>query len=202
MPRLWCQPADRRFSLSNCFSTYFVWVCIPYKHTAFHSLILPILRLPSVSARQTSKSLECRNKACACKAKKSYHIQPILQSLHWLPVTHCILSKVLIICFNIPSWANTLNIFLIWYNSTLPPENDISASDIRTFVTPRVNTASIWQKIILIYASPSVWNSLPWSLTHHWIFFHHSKLLLKPKFLKSVSNLVVFFTATCISDLS
>ena len=35
-----------------------------------------------------------------CKAKKYHHIQPILQGLHWLPVTHRIQYKISTICFN------------------------------------------------------------------------------------------------------
>ena len=35
-----------------------------------------------------------------CKAKKSDHIHPILETLHWLPVTHCIQYKISTICFN------------------------------------------------------------------------------------------------------
>ena len=35
-----------------------------------------------------------------CKAKKSDHIHPILETLHWLPVTHRIQCKMSTICFN------------------------------------------------------------------------------------------------------
>ena len=35
-----------------------------------------------------------------CKAKKSDNIHPILEPLHWLPVTHCIQYKISTICFN------------------------------------------------------------------------------------------------------
>ena len=35
-----------------------------------------------------------------CKAKKSDHIHPILETLHWLPVTHRIQYKFSTICFN------------------------------------------------------------------------------------------------------
>ena len=35
-----------------------------------------------------------------CKAKKSDNIHPILETLHWLPVTHCIQYTILTICFN------------------------------------------------------------------------------------------------------
>ena len=35
-----------------------------------------------------------------CKVKKSYHIYPILETLHWRPVTHRIKYKISTICFN------------------------------------------------------------------------------------------------------
>ena len=35
-----------------------------------------------------------------CKAKKSDHIRPILETLHWLPVTHRIQYKTSTICYN------------------------------------------------------------------------------------------------------
>ena len=40
-----------------------------------------------------------------CKAKKSDHIHPILETQHWLPVTHRIQYKISTICFNSISGA-------------------------------------------------------------------------------------------------
>ena len=94
-------------------------------------------RLPSVLTRQTSKSSECSSKACVtvCKAKKSDHIHPILETLHWLPVTHHIQYKISTICFN--SISGTAPQYLSDLLQPYTPARQLrSASDTRTFVIP------------------------------------------------------------------
>ena len=56
-------------------------------------------RLFSVSAWQTSKKFRTLQYSLHVRLRNSYHIQPILQSLHWPPVTHCIQCKISAICF-------------------------------------------------------------------------------------------------------
>ena len=108
-----------------------------------------------------------------CKAKKSDHIHPILEILHWLPVTHRIQYKISTwlpvthriqykistICFN------SISVTAPQYLSNLlqpytPARQLLSASDTRTFVTPRVNTKTFGERSFS-YAGPSVWNNLP-----------------------------------------
>ena len=99
-----------------------------------------------------------------CKAKKSYHIHPILETLHWLPVTHRIQYKISTICFNFISGTapQYLSDLLQPY---IPARQLRSASDTGTFVIPRVNTKTFDERSFS-YAGPSVWNNLPQTLRH------------------------------------
>ena len=77
---------------------------------------------------------------------KSDHIQPILQSLHWLPVTHRIQYKI-----STSSFTSTRKLH--------------SASDTPTFVIPRVNTMLFGERPFS-YTGLSVWHNLPRSVHH------------------------------------
>ena len=99
-----------------------------------------------------------------CKAKKSDHIHPSLETLHWLPVTHRIQYKISTICFN--SISGTAPQYLSDLLQPYTPARQLrSASDTRTFVTPRVNTKTFGERSFS-YAGPSVWNNLPQTLRH------------------------------------
>ena len=68
----------------------------------------------------------------ACKATKFDHIHPILETLHWLPVTHRIQYKILTICFN--SISGTAPQYLSDRLQSYTPARQLrSASDTRTF---------------------------------------------------------------------
>ena len=98
-----------------------------------------------------------------CKAKKSYHIHPILETLHCLPVTHRIRYKISTICFN--SISGTAPQYLSDLLQPYTPARQLrSASDTRTFAPPpppppRVNTKTLGERSFS-YAGPSVWNNL------------------------------------------
>ena len=99
-----------------------------------------------------------------CKAKESDHIHPILETLHWLPVTHRIQYKISTICFH--SISGTAPQYLSDLLQPYTPARQLrSASDTRTLVTPRVNTKTFGE-ISFSYAGPSVWNSLPQTLRY------------------------------------
>ena len=75
--------------------------------TLLFSLVLSPLdycnSLPSCCPQYLLDKLQKLQNAAAqlvCKSKKSDHIQPILQSLHWPPVTHHIQYKISTVCFN------------------------------------------------------------------------------------------------------
>ena len=98
------------------------------------------------------------------KAKKSDHIQPILLSLHWLPVTHRIQYRISSICFN--SLSGKFRQYLSdLIQPDTPTRNSRSASYTHTFVIPRVNTKLFGERLFS-YTGPSVWNNLPRSVRH------------------------------------
>ena len=84
-----------------------------------------------------------------CKAKKSDHIHPILETLHWLPVTHRIQYKISTICFN--SISGRAPQYLSDLLQPYTPARQLrSASDTRTFVTPPCKHKNIWWKIFFL----------------------------------------------------
>ena len=103
-----------------------------------------------------------------CKAKKSDHIHPILETLHWLPVTYRIQYKISTICFN--SISRTAPQYLSDLFQPCTPARQLrSASDTRTFVPPPPPLPYKQKKIgerSFSYAGPSVWNNLPQTLRH------------------------------------
>ena len=99
-----------------------------------------------------------------CKAKKSNHVQPILKSVHWLPVTHRIQYKISTICFKSLSCKSPQ--YLSDLKQPYSPTGKLrSASDTRTFVIPRVNTKLFGERSFS-HTDPSVWNNLPRSVRH------------------------------------
>ena len=93
-----------------------------------------------------------------CKVKKSDHIHPILETA-WLPVTHRIQYKINSISGTSPQYLSDL------LHPYTPARQLRSASDTRTFVTPRVNTKTFGESSFS-YAGPSVWNNLPQTHRH------------------------------------
>ena len=125
-----------------------------------------------------------------CKAKKSDHIHPVLETLHWLPVTHRIQYKISTICFNSISGTapQYLSDLLQPYN---PSKQLRSASDTRTFVTLRVNAKTFGERSFS-YAGPSVEQFCPQTLRHS-DSTSSFKAALKTNLLIIISKL--FFTA-------
>ena len=81
----------------------------------------------------------------ACKAKKSDHIHPILENLHWLPVTHRIRYKISTICFN--AISGTAPQYLSDLLQPYTPARQLrSASDTWTSCKHK----SIWWKIFFL----------------------------------------------------
>ena len=99
-----------------------------------------------------------------CKAKKFDHIHPILETLHWLPVTYRIQYKISTICFSSISGTAPQYLSDLLQPYTLARQLR-SASDTQTFVTRRVNTKTFGERSFS-YAGPSVWNNLPQTLRH------------------------------------
>ena len=98
------------------------------------------------------------------KAKKSDFVHPIHETLHWLPVTHCIQYKIATSCFS--SIYGTAPQYLSDLLQPYTPARQLrSASDTRTFVIPRVNPKTFGERSFS-YAGPSLWNNFPQTLRH------------------------------------
>ena len=113
-------------------------------------------------AQNVAARLVC--KAKKSKAKKSDQIHPILETLHWLPVTHRIQYKISTICFN-SIYRPAVHYLSDLLQPYTPARKVRSASDTRTFVTPRVNSKTFGERSFS-YAGPSVWNNFPQTLRH------------------------------------
>ena len=101
-------------------------------------------------------------KKVKCKGIKKKKVQPVFQSLHWLPVTHHIRYKISTICFSSLSGKSPQ-----YLSDTVQPYTLTrklhSASDTHTFVIPCVNQNYLAKDHSL---NPSVWNKLPQSVRH------------------------------------
>ena len=94
-----------------------------------------------------------------CKAKKSHHIQPIFQSLHWLSVTHRIRYKISTNRFNSLSGKSPQNLSDLLFNHTLQPENYVlhpscKHRTIRRKIIPLCRPICLEQSASV---SPSLW---------------------------------------------
>ena len=94
--------------------------------------------------------------------KKSDHISPLLNQLHWLPVSQRIQYKVLSLCYksvnnSAPAYlSNVLHIYT-------PSRSLRSASDPLCLRIPRTKLATVGPRAFSV-SGPSSWNKLPLSL--------------------------------------
>ena len=68
-----------------------------------------------------------------CRAKQLDHVQPILQSLHWLPIRACIQYKISTLCFSVitctgPQYLSKL-LHLYTPSRDLPSSTDMHSQD-------------------------------------------------------------------------
>ena len=100
-----------------------------------------------------------------CRAKKLDRVQPILQSLQWLPIRARIQYKISTLCFNVITGTGPqyLSELLRLYT----PSRDLwSSADTRILKIPRSNSKAFGQRSFS-HVGPSTWNGLPYT-------FHHS----------------------------
>ena len=142
-----------------------------------------------MSAGQTSKSSERCSTACMWNLTISSLFFKVCTGYQW----HIVFNIKQQPSASTPSLANPLSIFLILYNHTLQPENDV------LHLTLVPSSSLVWKQNYsatdhsLIPAHSSETICLGQSVTP--ILLHHSNLLLKPTCSKTVSNLPVFSTA-------
>ena len=131
--------------------------------------LLATLRLPSYICYTNYKRVQNAAITLVCKAEKSDHIQPILQSLHWLPVTHRIQYKIWTICFAALSGKSPQCL-----TDLVQPDNPIRK--LRSCIwhpflpQPSCKRKTIWRKIILLY-QPTFLEQSALIIPPLWYFF-------------------------------
>ena len=100
----------------------------------------------------------------ALKAKRSDHVQPLLISLHWLPVQARIDYKLATLCHAF--FCNTAPSYLSDLLSVYSPSRELrSSADTRILRIPHIKT-NAFGKRSFSHAAPSVWNTLPRELRY------------------------------------
>ena len=93
------------------------------------------------------------------RVKKSDHITPHLQTLHWLPVEERINYKIACLCFRAVNSSGP--VYLSDLVTLYTPSRTLrSSSDTLTLSVPRVATKTFGERSFF-YAAPKIWNSLP-----------------------------------------
>ena len=105
-----------------------------------------------------------------CRAKQQQqqqkldHVQPILQSLHWLPIRARIQYKISKLCFNVITGTGPQYLSELLHPYT--PSRDLrSSADTRILKIPLSNSKAFGQRSFS-HVGPSTWNCLPYSLRH------------------------------------
>ncbi len=92
------------------------------------------------------------------RTRKYDHISPVLSTLHWLPIKHCIDFKFLLIQFK------ALNGLAPQYLSTLlsnySPPRPLRSQNSGHLIIPRISKSTAGG-ISFFYLAPKLWNNLP-----------------------------------------
>ena len=134
------------------------WFHTPFTHCSsnpnsrlcFHSVPLGLLQLAT--------------RWLICRAKKLDHVQPILQSLHWLPIRAQIQYKISTLCFNVITGTGPQYLSELFHLYT-PSRNLRSSADTRILKITRSNPKAFGQRSFS-HVGPSTWNGLPYTLRH------------------------------------
>ena len=123
--------------------------------------------LAGIPQHLTDKLQKVQNSACRLifRAKKYDHIQPLMQKLHWLPISSRIKHKTANICFNSftdPHFPVYLSELLLPYT---PSRQLRSSSDSRILSIPRTRTKTTGNRSFSFHA-PTFWNQLPSHIRH------------------------------------
>ncbi len=89
--------------------------------------------------------------------KKSSHITPILQSLHWLPVVKRITFKILLLVYY--SLHSIAPAYLQNSLTVYAPSRSLRSSNSQSLQVPRVKRS--WGDRSFSYLGPKLWNDLP-----------------------------------------
>ena len=90
------------------------------------------------------------------RVKKSDHITPVLQKLHWLPVKSRINYKILLLTYKALNAPSYLSDFLDTYR----PSRNLRSSGKHLLTTKKTNTVNYGDRAFSVCA-PKLWNNLP-----------------------------------------
>ncbi|XP_078020681.1 uncharacterized protein LOC144459834 [Epinephelus lanceolatus] len=109
------------------------------------------------------------------------HITPVLQKRYWLPISHCIQYKILLLTTWPPPNSQT-------YSTTTPPPHSLRSSEGNLLALPPRTKHQTWGDRAFSVATPTLWNSLPKSI-RDCTDPHTFKSLLKTHLFKLAFNL-------------
>ena len=97
------------------------------------------------------------------RSRKYEHITPVLKQLHWLPVSHRIIYKILLITYKAinglaPDYIKALL-------QTYTPSRNLRSSSKNLLKVPSVRLVNYGQRSFF-FAAPKLWNSLPDNIRH------------------------------------
>ena len=98
------------------------------------------------------------------KSRKCDHVQPLLRSLHWLPVHSGIDHRISTLCFN--TFTNSFPVYVAKLLSVYTPSRHLrSSSDTRTLRIPFIKIKPFGQRAFS-FTGQTQWNLLPYGLRH------------------------------------
>ncbi|KAK7113027.1 hypothetical protein V1264_012392 [Littorina saxatilis] len=123
--------------------------------------------LTGIPQHLTDKLQKVQNTAARLifRAKKHDHIQPLMQQLHWLPISSRIIHKTANICFN----SFTDPHFPVYLSELLHPYTPSrqlrSSTDSRILSIPRTKTKTTGDRSFS-FSAPTLWIQLPHPIRH------------------------------------
>ena len=117
----------------------------------------PFYGLPTNIILQLQRIQNSLARVVVPSARRSDHIQPVLQRLHWLPVEKRIIFKMATLTFK--TIVNKQPSYLYDLITVHAPLRNLRSSGKNLLVVPRVD--SVCGRRSFYYAAPTVWNSLP-----------------------------------------
>ncbi len=92
------------------------------------------------------------------RTRKYNHISPVLSTLHWLPIKHCIDFKILLITYKAINGLATK--YLSELLSDYSPSRLLRSQNSGHLIIPRISKSTAGGRSFF-YLAPKLWNNLP-----------------------------------------